>query len=65
MEYITSEGEAWDFIAKKVYGKEHLAYILMEANPEYLNYSTLPAGIKLYVPEVQASQTVEVAPWQR
>ncbi len=65
MEYITSEGEAWDLIAKKVYGKEHLANVIMEANPQYLHYTLLSAGIKLYVPEIQTSQTVEVAPWQR
>ena len=63
--YITTEGQAWDQIAKEVFGKEHLLSILMEANPEYLNYSLLPGGLKLRIPELPPQKKeVEAPPWR-
>jgi len=65
MEYITSEGQAWDQIAKEVWGREHLLNLLMEANPEYLHYSILPAGLKLKIPEITVEkEEVGNPPWR-
>ena len=63
--YITREGQAWDQIAKEVWGKEHLLHFLMDANPEYLHYSLLPGGLKLRVPDLPPQdKEVEAPPWR-
>lgn len=50
--YITKQGQAWDQIAKAVYGKETNADYLMQCNPKYLGIFVFPSGIALETPEL-------------
>ena len=61
--YRTKQGQAWDQIAKEVYGKEIHADFLMQNNPQYLNVFVFPAGIELETPELPASRK-DLPPWR-
>ncbi len=64
--YITQEGEAWDEIAKKVYGTEKLMHVLLSANPDLREYLILPGNTKVVCPEVEVKSMPEVLPpWKR
>ena len=45
--YTTISGDTWDMIAKKVYGSEYHADILMEANREHIGTFSFNAGVVL------------------
>lgn len=62
--YTTRAGEQWDEIALAVYGDEKHADILMQANPQALDYYQFPAGVVLRVPELTEEQTTELPPWR-
>ena len=49
--YTTTQGDTWDMIAKKVYDDESYTSLLMETNPELLDYFIFPEGIVVTVPE--------------
>ena len=57
----TIQGDTWDIIAKRVYGDERMAQVLMEAreNAPLLDIQVFSAGTVVFVPEV-ATQTVDV-----
>ncbi len=65
MEYLTESFEPWDFIAKKVYGSEYYAYVLMNANPFLLKHTVVPPGVAIKVPEVKKEFSGEVPPWKK
>jgi len=50
--YRTREGEAWDEVAKALWGEERLLHLLLEANPEWREYLLFPGEVELSVPEV-------------
>lgn len=62
--YITQEGDQWDAIAKKVYGSELLADVLMKENPEHLDIFTFGYGTRLRVPELP-ERADELPPWRQ
>ena len=71
-EYITSEGERWDTISYKAFGRPDLYHLIFEANRETLyniKYpATTPAGLKLLLPQLppqELAQTDEVPPWKK
>ena len=64
MEYRTIQGQAWDEIAKEVYGSEKDAWRLMRENPKLLDIFTFPEGVIIQVPEVEY-QGQELPPWRR
>ena len=47
--YKTKSGDAWDSIAKEVYGSESYTSFLMANNQRYLSYFVFPEGIKLEI----------------
>ncbi len=64
--YTTQEGEAWDEIARKVYGTEKLMHVLLDANPNLRHYLTLPGNTQVVCPEVEIETVPEVLPpWKR
>ncbi len=65
MEYTTQSYEPWDFIAKKVYGNERYADILMEENPQYIKFSILPPNTTINVPKIQIPQPSQIPPWRK
>jgi len=52
--YITQEGDQWDIIARKLWGNELLADLLMKANMEHLDFFTFGHGVALRAPELPA-----------
>lgn len=48
----TIQGDTWDIIAKRVYGKENLMHILINANIQHRKIALFPAGIVLNIPEI-------------
>lgn len=63
--YTTTQGDAWDSIAYKLWGEERLAHILMQANPEHMDVLLFPAGIVLAVPPRtrQPRPVATLPPW--
>lgn len=61
--YITKQGQAWDQIAKEIYGKESCAGYLMQSNPKYLNIFVFPSGIALETPEIPEEKK-NMPPWR-
>lgn len=62
--YKTKPGDTWDVIAKDLYGSELLATQLMRANPEHLDYYSLPAGLVIKVPELSGDEADMMPPWR-
>lgn len=68
--YTTSEGERWDSIAQKAYGDTTRIAEIINANKGVAIGQTLPAGLVINVPILEASETGEVQtnllpPWKR
>ena len=57
-EYVTTQGQTWDMIAKEVYGDESYTSFLMESNPKALDYFIFPYGVVLVIPEKPEEQEV-------
>lgn len=65
-DYTTIQGDMWDLIAYKVYGKERYMNLLLEANSQYLDYAVFPQGIVLVCPDIpQDSAPVFLPPWRQ
>ena len=66
--YRTIQGDAWDAIAYRLWGKEHLMHIIMAANPAHMDVLIFPAGVELIVPDLPTTvttTTAELPPWIR
>jgi len=61
-EYKTIQGDTWDVLSFDIYGSEKLAYLLLEANPEYMNMLFLPSGLNLTIPQTPATATAQLLP---
>jgi len=65
--YRTIQGDAWDAIAYRLWGKEHLMHFLLAANPAHMDVLTFPAGVELIVPDLPAAAVAttpaELPPW--
>lgn len=61
--YTTIQGDMWDMIAKKVYDDESYTSLLMEANPQLLDYFVFPEGIVITVPE-KPEETDDMPEWR-
>ncbi len=53
--YTTTQGDTWDGIAFRLWGREHLMSALMRANPDHTDVLMFPAGVVLDVPEVNVN----------
>jgi len=64
--YTTIQGDTWDMIAYRLWGRELLCDRLMRANPEWLEVVVFGPGVVLTVPEIQNARPREpAAPWQK
>lgn len=62
--YRTAQGDAFDGIAWRIWGREHMARLLIEANPEHADVLVFGPGVELAVPDVAAPTNVEdLPPW--
>lgn len=61
---VTSQGDTWDILALDIYGSEKLAYVLINANPDWLECLFFPAGVTLTIPDTpQTASALPVPPW--
>lgn len=63
--YRTISGDIWDNVAKKQLGSEVYTTLLLEANPEQMKYTILPAGINLVIPDITTPLVETLPPWKR
>lgn len=63
--YTTVQGDMWDAIAHAQLGDAAHTDKLINANLQYREYYTFPAGIVLTLPEVQESAVGALPPWKR
>lgn len=62
----TKAGEMWDILARKYYGDELLASIILTANFAHRHCVVLPAGLELTIPIIETVETHEaLAPWRK
>lgn len=64
MAYTTKSGDTWDVIAKRVYGSEYYADILMEANRNYIDTFVFNAGEILETPALKKEKSGHLPPWK-
>ena len=64
--YRTIQGDAWDSIAYRLWGREHLMSALLRANPEHADTLIFQADIILAVPPVEKPRKkLETPPWRQ
>lgn len=59
--YRTISGQTWDQIAYEVYGDEHYAGNLMDANRDHLDEFVFSDGIELEIPDIEDIKKAEPA----
>lgn len=57
--YTTNNGDTFDIIAKKFYGKERYLDKLIDANQSYKDTVIFSSGVLLNIPEVDTTTTTE------
>lgn len=62
--YTTIQGETWDGIAYKVYGKEIYATYLMENNYRLLDILVFSSGTVLNTPDLPETEHNDLPPWR-
>lgn len=65
-EYVTSQGDTWDFIAYKIFGSESYMQQLIEANFDLLDMLIFPANVKINVPKIgiDISNDIDQPSWR-
>lgn len=63
--YTTVQGDMWDSIAYTQLGDVAHTDKLMNANLQYREFYTFPAGIVLTLPEVKESVSSSLPPWKK
>ena len=63
--YTTIQGDMWDLIAYKVYGKEVCMSKLLEANEALRGIAVFPSGVKIICPDIDAKTSNVLPPWRR
>lgn len=63
--HTTSQGEAWDQVAKERYGSEKDMAVLLPANPDEMDALLLSGETRLDVPDMPVRGTVSLPPWER
>ena len=68
-EYVTSLGDEWDGIARKVYGgirkSDMLMHHLLEANPKHRETVIFGGGVILKIPPHPEPRIATLPPWKR
>lgn len=61
--YTTIQGDMWDGISFKVYGKEGYSRELLKANPRYSNTVIFSGGVELICPDI-SNDSDDSPPWR-
>lgn len=62
--YTTVQGETWDQIALKLYGRETAMHHLIAANPAHRLTLFFEAGVVLAVPAIAAEREIGIPRWK-
>lgn len=62
--YVTMQGETWDQIAYKIYGREKHADFLMSHNYPLLDILVFPAGMIMNTPDLPKHNNSELPSWR-
>lgn len=64
--YITVQGDMWDSIAHSQLGSVKYTDALMNANTQYRKVYIFSAGVKLVIPDVETTSTIDtLPPWKQ
>ena len=63
--YTTVQGDMWDSIAHAQLGDVDHTDKLMNANLQYREFYTFPAGIVLVLPEIKNTVSSALPPWKK
>ena len=63
--YTSIQGDTWDMIAYKVYGRESAMTQLIEANDALAHIAIFPSGVKLVCPPIAPEASRVLPPWRR
>ena len=63
--YTTKQGDAWDMIAKNVYGDEKYTSYLMQNNLKLIDYFIFPSGIQINVPDLTEEVIQTLPEWRK
>ena len=63
--YTTIQGDTWDMIAYKVYGKEACMAKLIEANDDFAHIAVFSSGVKIVCPSLEPQASKILPPWRR
>ena len=63
--YTTVQGDMWDSIAYAQLGDVAHTDKLMNANLQYREFYTFPAGIVLVLPEIRNTVSSALPPWKK
>ena len=64
--YTTRQGDTWDVIAYRLWGRETLMRQLIEANPDYGDVLVFGPDVVLSVPQITVpDKTPDLPPWMK
>lgn len=63
--YTTIQGDMWDSIAYAQLGDVAHTDKLMNANLQYREFYTFPAGVVLVLPEIKNTVSSALPPWKK
>ena len=63
--YTTTQGDMWDSIAFQQMGSVDYTDQLMNANQQYREYYTFPAGIVLTIADAVEAVSSSLPPWKQ
>nr|WP_325304625.1 tail protein X [uncultured Oscillibacter sp.] len=63
--YTTVQGDMWDSIAHAQLGDVAHTDKLMNANLQYREFYTFPAGVVLVLPEIKNTVSSALPPWKK
>jgi len=64
--YTTTQGDAWDSIAFRLWGDERLMIELIRANREHAGVVIFSAGVVLIVPDLpEVKPAASLPPWRK
>ena len=62
--YTTQSGDTFDGIAKKMYGDELRADVIIRANLEHVTTFKFDAGVQLSIPDIEVQEEGMLPPWK-
>ena len=62
--YTTVQGDMWDSISYKVYGKDKYSKELLRANIKYSNIAIFEGGVELICPDIIMTDSSTTPPWR-